>query len=183
MTNTFVVPPLFQPVISHLQDEFRGIRTGRAAASLVELIKIDMYGASVSLRDLSSIIVDDAQTLRIEPYDKTSVPSIVKGIEASGLGVTPSVSGTVIRLSFPPLTTERRVELTGVIRKAAEDSRIMLRNIREHELKDLKRLNEEKELSEDELEKEKKNLQSKVDETQNIIAEMVKGKEEEIMQV
>lgn len=167
----------FQPALDHLQEELRGIRTGRAAASLVEHVKVEVYGSLLTLRDIASIVVDDAQTLRIEPYDKASVPNIVKAIETSSLGVTPSVSGTVIRLVFPPLTTERRSELVGVIKKSAEEARIAVRNIREHEIKELKQL----QLSEDELEAEKKELQKHVDAAQATIGTVAEEKETEII--
>src|SRR5262245_66229326 len=121
--------------VSHLQEEFWGIRTGRATPCLVEKLKVDAYGAEGPLQQLAGITVPEPRVLVISPYDKGSMKSIEKAIQASDLGINPSNDGQVVRLVFPPLTEERRRDLVKVVRNRAEEGRVAVRNIRRQDRK------------------------------------------------
>src|SRR5262245_65038821 len=118
--------------VVHLQEEFSSVRTGRATPALVEKLKVDYYGSDVPLQQLAGFSVPEPRVLVISPYDKGAVKSIEKAIQQSDLGVNPSNDGTVIRLTFPELTTDRRKELVKVAKKQAEEARVAVRNVRRH---------------------------------------------------
>src|SRR5690606_11579655 len=123
--------------VAHARQEFGTIRTGRAAPALVEKLPVDYYGQEVPLQQLAGFSVPEARQLIISPYDKGSMPAIEKAIQHSDLGLNPSNDGHVIRLSFPPLTAERRQQLVRVVKGMAEDGRVAIRNLRRaarHEL-------------------------------------------------
>ncbi len=165
--------------VVHLQDEFGAIRTGRASPALVEKLKVDYYGSEVPLQQLAGVTVPEARVLMIAPYDKGAMKAIEKAIQASDLGVNPSNDGTIIRVTFPELTGERRKKLVKVVKKQAEEARIAVRNVRRHVRQDLER---DGEISEDEgnrLEKELEKL------THDVVAEvdaMVAHKEKELLE-
>lgn len=177
------VKPQFESAIIHLEEELKGLRTGRASSGLVDNIAVDYYGTQTRLRDMASINVVSVATIQIEPWDKSAVQNIVKAIEASSLGLNPAVSGTIIRLNIPPLTEERRKELAKAVGKYVEDAKIVTRNIREKHLKDLKNKLDDKEISEDEHKREKDFFQKDVDEALKAIEEMGREKESEILAV
>src|SRR5882757_3501824 len=116
--------------VVHLQEEFSAVRTGRATPALVDKLKVDYYGTEVPLQQIAGFSVPEARVLVISPYDKGAIKGIEKAIQGSDLGVNPSNDGTVIRLSFPELTQERRKELVKVVKKMAEESRVAVRNVR-----------------------------------------------------
>lgn len=175
--------PQFEPAVEHLAEALRGIRTGRASTGLVENIMVDYYGTSTRLRDIASLTTPTPQMIQIEPWDKSAVQSISKAIEISALGLNPNISGTIIRLNLPPLTEERRKELVKVVGKEVEEAKIAIRNVREKNLKELKRLLDEKELSEDEHKKKRDDLQKEVDDALKAIEEHGTEKETELMSV
>jgi ribosome recycling factor len=140
-----------QKAVTHTKAEFSSIRTGRAAPALVEKIPVEYYGSDVPLQQLASFQVPEARQLIITPYDKGSIGPIEKAIQMSDLGLNPSNDGNSIRLSFPPLTAERRKEFVKVVKHMAEEGRITLRNIRRASRHDLEGLKKENELNEDEL--------------------------------
>jgi ribosome recycling factor len=126
--------------VQHTRAEFSGIRTGRAAPALVERIVVDYYGSEVPLQQLAGIQVPEARMLIINPYDKGSLGAIEKALQGSDLGLNPSNDGQIIRLTFPPLTAERRKEFVKVVKGMAEDGRVVIRNLRRaarHELDQL----------------------------------------------
>jgi len=126
--------------VQHTRAEFSGIRTGRAAPALVERIVVDYYGSEVPLQQLAGIQVPEARMLIINPYDKASLGAIEKALQGSDLGLNPSNDGQIIRLTFPPLTAERRKEFVKVVKGMAEDGRVVIRNLRRaarHELEQL----------------------------------------------
>lgn len=134
-----------QRAVSHARGEFSTIRTGRAAPALVEKIPVEYYGSEVPLQQLASFQVPEARQLLITPYDKGSMGAIEKAIQHSDLGLNPSNDGHSIRLSFPPLTAERRKDLVRVVKHMAEEGRVALRNIRRaarHEIDGLKKEND-----------------------------------------
>ena len=119
-----------EKAVGHVQSQFQTVRTGRAAPALVERINVEYYGAPVPLQQLASIQVPEARQLLVRPHDRGSLGAIEKAIKESDLGVNPSNDGTVIRLSFPALTEERRKEFVKVVKHMAEDGRVAVRNLR-----------------------------------------------------
>src|SRR5213078_2149246 len=126
--------------VAHLQEEFGGIRTGRATPGLVEKIKVDAYGSELPLQQLAGISVPEPRVLVISPYDKGSLKAIEKAIQSSDLGINPSNDGQLIRLVFPELTEERRRDLVKVVRHRAEEGRVAIRNVRREARRDLEAL-------------------------------------------
>ncbi|TSC73017.1 MAG: ribosome recycling factor [Parcubacteria group bacterium Gr01-1014_38] len=181
MTGGPEISAAFAPVLMHLDTVLQGLRTGRANPGLVEHIEVESYGTKMRIKELATVTVPDARTIHIQPWDKGHVPIIAKTIESSPLGVMPAVAGTVIRLSLPPLTEERRRELTRLVRKHLEEARVAIRNIREKQLKELKSRKDAKELSEDALERERKKLQEDVDAAITAIDNRGKEKEKELL--
>lgn len=144
--------------VVHARSEFGSIRTGRAAPALVEKLIVDYYGSEVPLQQLAGFSVPEARTLMITPYDKGSVGAIEKSIRQSDLGLNPSNDGNAIRLSFPPLTTERRKQFVKVVKGMAEEGRIAIRNLRRSGRQELEALEKDGDLSEDDLARAQKEL-------------------------
>ena len=166
--------------VVHLQEEFGSIRTGRAVPALVEKLKVDAYGSDAELRTLAGITVPEARVLAIAPYDKGNLKSIEKAIQASDLGVNPSNDGTVIRITFPELTGERRKDLVKVVKKQAEEARVAVRNVRRHIRQELER---DGEISEDEVKSIEKEIEKLTHEVVAEIDTMVGHKEKELLEV
>lgn len=137
--------------VEHLRDEFAHVRTGRAAPALVERIKVDYYGSEVPLQQLAGVHVPEARVLVIQPYDKGAMSAIEKAIQQSDLGINPTNDGQVVRLTFPPLTEERRKEFVKVVRARAEDGRTAVRGARRDARKDLDALEKDGDISADDL--------------------------------
>ena len=169
--------------VAALAHEFSGVRTGRASGSLLEKISIEYYGTPTPLLQIASVSVPEPQLLVITPYDKTAMGAIEKAILASDLGLNPANDGQVIRLPFPPLTEERRKDLVKLCRHYAEESRIAIRNIRRDVNDHLKRSEKEGEISEDDLRRMEAEVQKATDAHIKEIDEMIKHKEQEIMEV
>ncbi len=144
--------------LEHTQSELAAIRTGRAAPALVEKLRVDYYGSDVPLQQLAGIQAPEAKLLVIVPYDKGSLKSIEKAIANSDLGVNPSNDGTVIRLTFPPLTEERRRAMVKVAHGKAEEGRVAIRNLRRSARKDVEALEKDGDISSDDLERAEKEL-------------------------
>lgn len=145
--------------VSHSREEFSTIRTGRASPAFVEKLVVDYYGSEVPLQQLAGFSVPEARTLVIQPYDKGSVGAIEKAIRTSDLGLNPSSDGNVLRLSFPPLTAERRKEYVKMVRSMAEDGRIAIRNLRRAARQQLEASEKEGEMGADDLERAEKDLE------------------------
>lgn len=148
---------------NHLLDEFVMIRVGRANPRIVENIKVDYYGTKASLMQTSNIIVEDARMLVVSPYDVSTLKDLKAGIEAANLGVSVSDDGKVIRLGFPQLTEERRIEYTKEAKKILEETKIQMRNSRRDCLDVLKELKKNSAISEDEYATLEKDVQKKLD--------------------
>ncbi|EPR28992.1 ribosome recycling factor, partial [Geobacillus sp. WSUCF1] len=131
--------------------ELASIRAGRANAGLLEKVTVDYYGVPTPINQLASISVPEARLLVIQPYDKSAIKEMEKAILASDLGLTPSNDGSVIRLVIPPLTEERRRELAKLVKKYSEDAKVAVRNIRRDANDELKKLEKNGEITEDEL--------------------------------
>jgi ribosome recycling factor len=171
--------------IDHLKGEFGAVRTGRASPGLVEKMRVDYYGSEVPLQQIAGFSVPDPRTLVISPYDKSpeAIKAIEKAIQGSDLGITPGNDGSVIRLSFPQLTEERRKELVKVVKKRAEDGRVSVRNIRREARHELEGLRKEGEITEDDLARVEKDLEKH---THDVIAEidaLLVHKEQELLEV
>jgi ribosome recycling factor len=144
--------------VQHTSAEFSSIRTGRAAPAFVEKLPVDYYGSEVPLQQLAGFSVPEARMLVIQPYDVGAMKAIEKAIQHSDLGLNPSNDGKVIRLSFPPLTAERRKEYVKMVKHMAEEGRVAVRNARRAARHDLDSLKSDGDLSEDELDRLEKDL-------------------------
>ena len=163
--------------------EFTTIRTGRASAALLDRVTVDYYGQKTPLKQLATVNVPEAQLITIQPYDPGSLKEIERAINESDLGLTPSNDGRVIRLPIPQLTEERRKELVKVVRNLAEEGRVAVRNIRRDVMHDLKELVREGEVGDDEERRAEERLQKLTDEHVAKIGDLLKRKEDEIMEV
>jgi ribosome recycling factor len=166
-----------------VEDEFMRIRTGRASTSLLDHLMVDYYGTATPVAQCATVGVQDARTLSIQPWEKSMVPIIEKAILESDLGLNPVTAGDNIRIPLPPMTEDRRVELTRIVRQEGENGKIAIRNIRRDAISHVKDLTKEKEISEDE---EKHTLDLIQDITDKFVAKVdaaVAGKEEEVMEV
>ena len=165
------------------KDELGSIRTGRATPALLSRLVVEYYGTQVPLQQLASFSVPEPRTLLVQPYDKNAIGSMEKAIMASDLGITPSNDGNVIRLSFPPLTEERRKDLIKVVHQRGEDARVAVRNIRRHSKEELERLERDASISEDELMRSEKELQKVTDKHIAEIDVIVAHKEQELKEI
>ncbi|CAN6979099.1 unnamed protein product [Brassica rapa subsp. trilocularis] len=166
-----------EKTIETLRTSFNAIRTGRANVAMLDKIEVEYYGSPVSLKSIAQTSTPDGTSLLLQPYDKSSLKAIEKAILSSDLGMTPNNDGDVIRLSMPPLTSERRKELTKVVAKQSEEGKVALRNIRRDALKSYDKLEKEKKLSEDNLKDMSSDLQKLVDTYMKKIEELCKQKE------
>ena len=168
--------------VVHARAEFGNIRTGRAAPALVEKLPVDYYGSEVPLQQLAGFSVPEARMLVISPYDKGAMGAIEKAIQNSDLGLNPSNDGNNIRLSFPPLTAERRKEYVRVVRGMAEDGRIAVRNLRRTARQELEAFETDGELSEDELTRAEKELDRATQSAEADIDAALAQKEQELLE-
>jgi ribosome recycling factor len=169
--------------ITVLKEELAGIRTGRATPALLSRIVVEYYGTHVPLQQLASFSVPEPRTLLVQPFDKNSIGAMEKAIMASDLGITPSNDGNVIRLSFPPLTEERRRELIKLVHQRGEDGRVAVRNIRRHSKEELERLERDASISQDELTRAERDLQKVTDQHVAEVDEIVAHKEQELKEI
>jgi ribosome recycling factor len=169
--------------LDHVQSDFATVRTGRASSGLVEKLKVEFYGVENALQTLASFGVPEARVLTISPYDKSAIPAIEKAIQQSDLGVNPSNDGQIIRLTFPELTEDRRKELVKVVRHKAEEGRVAVRNLRRQARHDLEVLQKDGEIGQDDLDRSEKELEKRTHEVVAQIDELLKHKEQELLQV
>ncbi|MGM0873697.1 MAG: ribosome recycling factor [Bacillota bacterium] len=172
-----------EKAVSSLSRELASVRAGRASANLLDKISVEYYGAPTPVNQLASISVPEARLLVIQPYDKTVLGDIEKAILKSDLGLTPSNDGSLIRLSIPALTEERRKELVKLVKKYAEEAKVAVRNIRRDGNDDLKKLEKNGDITEDELRGNTENVQKLTDEYIVKVDNVAKDKEKEIMEV
>ncbi len=166
-----------------LKKEFGGLRTGRASTSLLEPITVDAYGSHMPITQCASISVPEPRMLTVSVWDKTLVKAVEKAIQNSGLGLNPSTDGMTIRVPIPPLNEERRVELQKVAGKYAEHARVAVRNVRRDGMDQLKKLEKDGQISQDEHRQYSTEIQGLTDETIKKIDEALSHKEKEILQV
>ncbi|MDA9876882.1 ribosome recycling factor [Candidatus Pelagibacter sp.] len=163
--------------------ELTSLRTGRANASMLDLVKVDVYGQAMPLNQVSSITTPDARTINIQVWDLNNVPLVDSAIRKSDLGLNPQIDGQLIRLPIPDLNEERRTEIKKVIKSMGEKCKVSIRNIRREANDDLKNLLKNKEVSEDDEKKYEKTVQSFTDQHIKCIDQKVEVKEKEIMTI
>ena len=169
--------------VQALENEFQMLRTGRASAQLFDKLKVDYYGAETPLSQVASISVPEARLVVIQPWDKTVLPAIEKAIQKSELGLNPNNDGKLIRVAFPPLTEDRRKELAKSAKATAEGSRVAVRNIRRDAMEELKKLQKNGDISEDQQKEGETKIQKLTDNAIAEIAKIAEAKEKEIMEI
>jgi len=176
--------PKMEKALTHLADELGSLRTGRASVGLVDGVVVEHYGARQPLKAMASINTPDAKTIAITPWDKTALAPIEKALrETPALGLNPMNDGHVIRLNIPPLTEDRRREIVKSLGGKVEECRIALRNIRHDVLGDVKRLEKDKQITQDDVKFAETELNKKIDQFQKRIEELEATKSKEIMEV
>ena len=169
--------------IAGYESELRTIRAGRANASVLDKISIDYYGSQTPVGQIGSISSPDPRSLVIQPWDASALKEIEKAILASDLGITPQNDGKVIRLSFPPLTEERRIELNKLVKKYTEEAKVQIRNARRDGLEDIKAQKKNGEITEDDVKAAEKDIQKLTDKFIAEIDSIAAAKEKEIMEI
>lgn len=170
-----------EQAISHSQDEFATVRTGRANPAILSSITVDYYGSRTPLQQLASFSVPEPRLLVVQPFDRNVIGDIEKAIQSADLGLNPANDGVVLRLAFPPLTEDRRRDLIKVVRQRAEDGRVSIRNIRRHTKDAVEAL--EGDISEDDIRRAEKELQDLTDHSVAKLDDMLSHKEAELLEV
>ena len=183
MFNDKIYSQKMDKTIEVFQKELTSLRTGRANASMLDLVKVDVYGQAMPLNQVSSITTPDARTINIQVWDLSNVPLVDTAIKKSELGLNPQIDGQLIRLPVPDLNEERRTEIKKLIKSMGEKCKISIRNIRREANDDLKSLVKDKEISEDDEKINEKLVQTFTDEHIKTIDTKVEAKEKEIMTI
>ncbi|HLO10181.1 MAG TPA: ribosome recycling factor [Desulfobacteria bacterium] len=169
--------------IDAFRKELGKVRTGRASFSLLDGVKVDYYGTPTPLQQVGTLSVPESRLITVTPWDTKMIGPIEKAIQGSGLGLNPSSDGKTVRIPIPPLTEERRKELAKVVRKMAEDARVAVRNVRREAIEKLKDREKKKEISEDVVKRGQERIQKETDAHVKKIDEILKSKEQEILEV
>jgi len=169
--------------VQNFQSDLKKLRTGRAHPSLIEHLRVDYYGSEVPLQQVASISVEEGRTLVVSPWEKTMVQPIEKAIHKSDLGLNPMTAGTIIRIPMPPLTEERRRDITKLLRHDAENARVAVRNVRRDVMNDIKDLLKEKLVSQDDERRAEVEVQKLTDKHVADVEQLLAAKEKEVMQV
>ncbi|NLN98247.1 MAG: ribosome recycling factor [Eubacteriaceae bacterium] len=169
--------------LNSLKDTLQGMRAGRANPHLLDKILVEYYGVETPLNQMATVNVPEARLITIQPFDPSTIKAIEKAIMTSDLGFNPSNDGKIVRLQVPPLTEERRKELVKVARKYGEEGKISIRNIRRKAVSDLKELEKNSEISEDQLHSYEKDIQKLTDDGTDSVDLLLKEKEAEILEV
>lgn len=169
--------------IDAFRKELGKVRTGRASFSLLDGVKVDYYGTPTPLQQVGTLSVPESRLITITPWDSKMIGPIEKAIQGSGLGLNPASDGKVVRIPIPPLTEERRRELAKMVRKMAEDARVAVRNVRREAIERLKEREKKKEISEDDVKRGQDRIQKETDAHVKKVDDILKAKEQEIMEV
>jgi ribosome recycling factor len=169
--------------IEHFKGELSGVRTGRASLILFDNVQVNYYGTQTPLKQIATLSVPESRMIVIQPWDISQLPEIEKAILGSGLGLTPSNDGKIIRIGIPPLTEERRKDLVKLVKKMGEECKVAIRNLRRETNDELKALQKEGTLSEDAARKNQDEVQKLTDQTITKVDEILKKKEAEILEV
>lgn len=167
--------------IEHLKAEFGKLRVGRAATSMVEGVKVESYGSTMTLKEVAAITIPDAKSISIQPWDRSVIGEIEKGILAANLGLTPINDGKVIRINLPPMTEERRKDFVKTIKKLGEDSKVGLRNMRRDALEDMK--SNKDDFSEDDTRRFQDEVQKLTDHYTQDVDKLVEAKSKDVMAI
>ncbi len=173
----------FEKAIAHLKDEYGRLQVGRANSSLVENIPVDVYGVSQPIKAIASISIPDPRSIQIQPWDKGSLGPIEKAIVGIGTGLNPVNDGICVRISIPPLTEERRIDLAKSVKKLAEEAKISMRNARQDAHNHFKELKTASDITEDDLFVSDKKLQEKLDVHNKTVDEVCAAKEKDVMTI
>lgn len=166
-----------------LERDYKAIRAGRANPAILDRVLVDYYGTPTPINQMAAVSVPEPRTLMIQPWDASTLKDIEKAINTSDIGINPSNDGKVIRLSFPPLTEERRKELVKDIAKRGEETKVAIRNVRRDAMDEIKKLKKNSEITEDDLKDGEKKLQDITDGYVKQTDEMEKKKEQEILSI
>jgi len=169
--------------VALLRDHYKKMRTGRANAGLLDGIKVEYYGTEMPINQVATVSVEDARTIVVAPWDKGAVSAVEKAIMKSDLGLTPNTAGQVIRLPLPPMTEERRRELTKVAKHEAENARVAVRAVRHDLMNELKEMLKERLISEDDHRRGQEEIQKLTDRHVHDIDQVLAEKEKELLQV
>lgn len=169
--------------ISVMNSEFAAIRAGRANPAVLDKVLVDYYGTPTKIRDMASVSVSEARVLVIQPYDKSSLKNIERAIQASDVGINPANDGTVLRLTFPQLTEERRKEIVKQVSRMAEDSKVAIRSIRRDANDKIKAMKKNGEATEDDVKKLENEMQKLTDKFIEEIDKSASAKEKEILSI
>ena len=169
--------------IESLRTELSKLRTGRAHTSLLDHVMVDYYGSSVPINQVANVSVQDSRTLAVSAWEKPMVPTIEKAIMNSNMGLNPVTAGEVIRVPLPPLTEERRKDMTRIVRQEGENARIAIRNIRRDVLGDVKQLLKEKEITEDDDRRAQDEIQKITDKNVAEVDKAIEIKEKDLMEI
>jgi ribosome recycling factor len=169
--------------IESFRKDLGKVRTGRASFSLLDGVKVDYYGTPTPLQQVGTLSVPESRLITITPWDAKMIGPIEKAIQGSGLGLNPASDGKVVRIPIPPLTEERRKELAKMVRKMAEDARVSVRNVRRESIEKLKDREKKKEISEDDVKRGQDRIQKETDACVKKIDDILKAKEQEILEV
>lgn len=171
-----------EKAVSVFRDELRGLRTGRASPALVDMIRVEYYGSPTPLRQLAQISTPDPQQILIKPYDQGCIKDVEKAIRSSDLGMSPNSDGKMIRLIVPPMSGEQRQKMVARIKKSAEEAKVACRNIRRDGNKHFDQAEKEKELTEDERDKGKEQVQTLLKTYEDKVTELADKKSKEVME-
>lgn len=169
--------------VDAFRQDLTKLRTGRATTALVDHLKVNYYGSDMPLAQVATVAVADARSLTITPWEKNMVAAVEKAILASDLGLTPNTAGQVIRINLPPLTEERRKELSKHVHHEGENAKVAIRNVRRDAIQHVKELLKDKQLSEDEVRRAEDEIQKLTDKHVKDVDDVVKAKEQELMAV
>jgi len=169
--------------ISSTQSDMSKLRSGRVSANILDRVMVDYYGTPTPVRQMANVSIAEGTTIVIQPYDRTGLPDIEKAIAKSDLGLSPNNDGEVIRLNFPPLSTERRREICKTVAKMGEDGKVAIRNVRRDAMNDVKKLDKEEGVSEDDIRGYEDDVQKLTDRTIKDMDALVVAKEAEVMEV
>lgn len=169
--------------IEVLRKEFSRVRTGRASVSLLDDIRVDYYGTPTPLNQIGTLTVPEPRLITIQPWEKKLIPEIEKAILKSDLGLNPASDGVLVRIAIPALTEERRKEMVKLIKRMGEDAKIAIRNVRRDGNEGMKKLEKDKEISEDEMKRGEKEIQDLTDQFVKKADEVVASKEKEVMEI
>ena len=171
-----------EKAVSVFRDELRGLRTGRATPALVDMIRVEYYGSPTPLKQMAQISTPDPQQILIKPYDQSCLKDVEKAIRSSDLGMSPNSDGKMIRLIVPPMSGEQRQKMVARIKKSAEEAKVACRNIRRDANKHFDQAEKDKELTEDERDKGKEQVQTLLKTYEEKVTELADKKSKEVME-